>query len=126
MNTTSKDPQTHAIIGAAMEVPRELGFGFVESVFQEALAREFVIRGVLFQEQFPIPIFYKSELLKTSFRADFVCFDNIIVEIKALSEIGGKEESQTLNYLKATHFQRGLLLNFGAPSPQFKRMISTH
>ncbi|ABA88727.1 PDDEXK_3 family protein [Syntrophotalea carbinolica DSM 2380] len=118
-----KDPETYAIIGAAMAVHSELGHGFLEPVYQAALEREFRLQGIPFQREAEIPVFYKGKQLDVSYRADFICFRNIIVELKALQKLSTVEESQILNYLKATGFERGLLINFGAPSLQHKRFI---
>ena len=118
-----QDPQTYAIIGAAMEVHRELGCGFLEAVYQEALAVEFSKREIPFLREHELPIFYKGTKLQTSYRADFICFDSIIVELKALSTLGGNEESQVINYLKASGLKRSLLINFGMPRLEYKRMV---
>ncbi|MFN8351733.1 MAG: GxxExxY protein [Flavobacteriales bacterium] len=120
-----RDPQTHAIIGAAMEVHTELGAGFLENVYQEALAREFTLRGIPFAEQLELRITYKGERLNTFYRADFICYREVVVELKALKALSGVEESILLNYLKATSMARGLLLNFGAPRLEVKRMVFT-
>ncbi len=120
-----RDPQTHAIIGAAMEVHTELGAGFLESVYDEALAREFVLRGIPHVAQPELVINYKGERLSTYFRADFICYGEVVVELKALKALSGVEESQLLNYLKATGHERGLLLNFGSPRLEVKRMVFT-
>ncbi|MCC6575220.1 MAG: GxxExxY protein [Planctomycetes bacterium] len=117
------DPQTHAIIGAAMEVHRVMGHGFSETVYQEALAKEFKLRGIPFVREARLPINYKGEQLETVFKADFLCFEDIVVELKALDKIGDNEVAQTLNYLRASNKQRGLILNFGAKSLQFKRVV---
>jgi GxxExxY protein len=118
------DPQTYAIIGAAMAVHQELGPGFLESVYHEALAIEFELRGIPYIHEVDLPISYKGRPLQKIYRADFVCFTDIVVELKALSAIGGTEKAQVINYLKATNFDRGLLLNFGAASLQYERLVN--
>jgi len=122
-NTDSRDPQTHAIIGAAMEAHRQLGPGFLEAVYQEALALEFAARGIPFAAQVELPVYYKGQKLTCFYKADLVCYDSVIVELKALKALTGVDEAQLLNYLKATRLERGLLLNFGRPSLEFKRLI---
>jgi GxxExxY protein len=123
MPTEEKDPRTYAIIGAAMEVHRELGCGFAEPVYQEAMELELATRSIPFSRQVELAILYKGQPLRALYKADFVCFENIIVELKALSRIGGIEDAQVINYLKATRFQVGLLLNFGCSSLQYKRLV---
>jgi GxxExxY protein len=118
-----RDPQTYAIIGAAMEVHKVLGHGFLEAVYQEALAEELLRRGVAYAEQVELPIGYKGKILATCYRADFVVFESVIVEIKALDVLTGREKAQLLNYLRASGFHRGLLINFGAPSLQYERFV---
>ena len=118
-----RDPQTYAIIGAAMEVHRTLGPGFLEAVYHEALAMEFALRNIPFQHEAGLQITYKGRPIKTLYRADFVCFGQVIVEVKAINQLGKIEEAQLLHYLKATGFERGILLNFGATSLEFKRLI---
>lgn len=118
-----KDQQTHAIIGAAMEVHRELGPGFLEPVYQDALAVELKSRGLEFVRELELPILYKGAALSCTYRADFVCFNQVIVELKALPAITGVEEAQIINYLKATKLDRGLFINFARPSLEFKRYI---
>lgn len=118
-----KDPETFAIIGAAMEVHRELGRGFLELVYQTALALEFQERGIPFKAEVSLPIRYKSRLLTCAYRADFVCFESVIVETKAIVTLTGTDEAQPINELKATGLQRGLLLNFGAVSLEHKRLV---
>ncbi len=120
---STRDAETYAIIGAAMEVHRELGHGFLEAVYQDALAAELARREVPFEREIEIPILYKGARLASSYRADFVCFRTIIVELKALGAITGVEESQVINYLKATGIKRGLLMNFGTRSLQYKRLV---
>ena len=118
-----RDQETYAIIGAAMTVHRELGHGFLESVYQAALQIEFSRQQTPFVKEAEIPVYYRASPLHISFRVDFVCYDNIIVELKALTEISGTEEAQVINYLKATGYERALLINFGKPSLQYKRLI---
>ncbi len=118
-----RDPETYAIIGAAMEVHRELGPGFLEAVYQDALEIEFRLRSIPNDREIKLPLFYKGELLETFYRADFRCFGQIMIELKAASQLTGVDESQLLNYLKATHFRRGLLLNFGRSSLEVRRLV---
>jgi len=118
-----RDPETFAVIGAAMEVHRELGRGFLELVYQTALALEFQDRGIPFKAEVALPIRYKNKLLTCAYRADFVCFESIIVETKAIAALTGTDEAQLINELKATGMQRSLLLNFGATSLEQKRLV---
>ena len=122
-NTETRDPKTYAIIGVAMEVHGELGCGFLEAVYQEALGMELSARGVPHKAQMEIPVYYKGQKLNSKYRADFICYDSIVVEIKAVSTLMGAEEAQVLHYLRATGHKVGLLLNFGRESLQFKRLV---
>lgn len=125
MNSQKRDPRTYAIIAAAMEVHRVLGPGFLEAVYREALCLEFGLRDLPFRKEVDLPVHYKEKLLRTGYRADFVCFSDVLVETKALSQLTGKDESQLINYLKATKHETGLLLNFGSRSLEFKRYVQT-
>ena len=120
---SERDPQTYAIIGAAMEVHKILGYGFLEAVYQEALAEEFRRQGIPFSEQAELPIAYRGKTLATHYRADFVVYESIIVEIKALDVLTSREKAQLMNYLKASGFRRGLLINFGSRSLQYERLV---
>jgi len=120
-----KDKRTYSIIGAAMEVHKVLGYGFLEPVYQEALAIELTNRSVPFKREVELSVSYKDTQLNTSYRADFICYDSVVVELKALTRLGPSEESQIINYLKATGFEVGLLLNFGSASLEYKRYIRT-
>ncbi len=125
LNDHKSDPQTYAIIGAALEVHRVLGCGFLEPVYQEAMAKELTLRGVPFKREVELSVVYKGETLNAKYRADFVCTDDIIVELKALDKISGKEQAQVINYLKATNTARALLINFGSPKLQYERVVYT-
>lgn len=121
--TNDRDPLTFAIIGAAMTVHRTLGHGFLEAVYQEALECEFIACGIPYQREVALPIMYRGKMLQTSYRADFLCYGGILVELKALQKLSGTEEAQVINYLKASRLEKSLLINFGAPSLEYKRLI---
>ena len=123
MKENTGDPRTFAIIGAAMEVHRHLGCGFAEPIYQDALEIEFKLREIPFRREDEIKVFYKENELRNKYKPDYICFGEVIVELKALSKLGGTEEVQVLNYLKATGFKAGLLLNFGNPSLEFHRYV---
>lgn len=116
--------EVYQIIGAAMEVYNQLGNGFLESVYQEALALELQLRNIPFKEQVPLHITYKDQPLRHHYTPDMILFDEIILELKATSRIGPNEEAQLLNYLKASGLRLGLLVNFGAENKlEWKRMV---
>ena len=117
------DQRTYKIIGAALEVHKELGCGFLEAVYQEALGREFSLQRIPNKAQPIIDILYKEVLLEKKYQPDFICYDEVIVEIKAVSSLSGVEEAQLINYLKATGLKVGLLINFGSKSLEHKRFV---
>lgn len=118
--------EVYAIIGAAMEVYNQLGPGFSEAIYQEAMELEVESRKIPNVPQDEVQINYKGTILKQFFKPDFICYDNIIVEIKALDCLTSREESQLLNYLKATKMPVGLLINFGGGQDlEWKRMAFT-
>ncbi len=108
------EEECYRIIGAAMKVHSLLGFGFLESVYQEALGIEMSRRGIDFEREAPLPIMYDGILLTQSFRADFVCCDDIIVETKAVEALTNAHRAQVINYLHATGCRLGILINFGS------------
>jgi GxxExxY protein len=124
-NLFESDPRTYSIIGAAIEVHRQLGCGFLEPVYQEALAFEFSDRNIPFVQELKLPLAYKGRPLRTKYFPDFICFSAIVVELKALARMSGTEEAQVINYLKATGHEVGLLINFGRRSLEHKRFVLT-
>ena len=117
--------RTFQVIGAALEVHGNLGCGFMEAVYEEAFRKELEFMNIPFEEQKTIPI-YKGELLNQYYVADFVCYGDIIVELKAVSELQKIHEAQVINYLKATGFEVGLLFNFGSESLEKKRFFNIY
>ena len=113
---------TFEVIGAAMEVHRLLGSGFLEAVYQKALAYELRARNISFQEQVHLPVIYKGELIG-DYIADFVIDGKLIVEIKAVSRLNSAHQAQAMHYLSATGLRLALLLNFGAGSLEHRRVI---
>ena len=122
---TQSDPRTYAIIGAAMEVPRLLGCGFLEPVYQQSLEIELTNRSIPYLPQQEYRVNYKGHELDAYYKPDFICFDEVVVELKALSRLTSIEEAQVLNYLKVTGLHTGLLLNFGSRSLEQRRFILT-
>jgi GxxExxY protein len=120
------DPQTYAIIGAAMEVHRDLGHGFLEAVYQEALALELASQNITFRREVPLTVKYKNQPLACAYKADFICYGEILVELKAIERLGNPEKSQVINYLNATKFTRALVFNFGSPSLEYQRLVLNH
>jgi GxxExxY protein len=118
--------ECYRIVGAAMEVYNTLGPGFLEAVYQEALAIELAARDICFVPQQELQILYKGQTLRKAYTADFLVFEQVIVEIKALTQLTSREEAQLLNYLKATGLSVGVLINFGhAETLEWKRRAWT-
>ena len=119
------EKETYNIIGACMQVHKKLGNGFLESVYQEVLEKEFTKEKIPYESQKKIRIIYDGDYLDKYFVADFVCYEKVILEIKSTSSIVRDHISQILNYLKATNYEIGLLVNFGQTSLTWKRIINT-
>ncbi len=119
-----RDGRSYAIIGEAMEVHRQLGPGYLESIYHQALALEFGLAGIQFSKEFPLPVFYKGHNLG-AFRADFLCFDTIIVELKAAANLTRADNAQVIHYLTASARPIGILVNFGNSSLEYRRIISS-
>jgi GxxExxY protein len=105
--------ESYAIQGAIFDVYREIGCGFLEPVYQECLERELTFKKIPFVAQKELRLYYRGEMINKTYQADFLCYDKIIVEIKAVSEIIGAHNAQVLNYLKLSKLKLGLLVNFG-------------
>ena len=118
--------ESYKIVGACMKVHRTLGAGFLEAVYQIALEKEFTLQNIPFSSQVKLPVFYEGESLGKYYVADFICYEKIVVEIKSASFISDPQEKQLINYLKATGKELGILVNFGAKSLQYKRVINSH
>jgi GxxExxY protein len=116
--------EVYGIVDAAIEVHRELGPGFLEGVYQEAFEIELGLQAVPFHAGQHLPIVYEGKTLAKEYIADLVCFDQIIVELKALERLSGREEAQVLNYLKATRLHVGVPINFGSTARlEWKRYV---
>jgi GxxExxY protein len=115
--------ESYRIIGACMDVHRELGCGFLEQVYQEALEIILSENQIPFSREIELPIIFKGKVLNKKYIADFVCYGKIIIELKAVSELNEIHEAQVFNYLKATDFKLGLLVNFGEKSLIYKRIV---
>ena len=116
---------TRQIIGSAMEVHSTLGSGFLEAVYEDALAVEFTMRGIPFEKQKDLTVFYKGYKVR-EYICDYLVDNKVLVELKAIKNLTAIEEAQLLNYLKGTGFKLGLLINFGNSSLKYKRLINTN
>jgi GxxExxY protein len=115
--------EAYNIVGACMTVHRELGCGFLEAVYAEALEMELTSQSIPFRREVPITIEYKGKPLKKTYVADFICYDKIVLELKAVNYLDSVHEAQVLNYLKATGHKLGILVNFGEQSLKYKRIV---
>ncbi|MEN8719794.1 MAG: GxxExxY protein [Oceanococcaceae bacterium] len=118
-----RDPQTYAVIGAAMAVHGELGPGFLESIYGDALEIELRARAIPYEREASVRVRYRDHLLPSVFRADYLCAERLLLELKATPALGPAADAQLLHYLKATRIHKGLLLNFGSPRLQYKRLV---
>jgi GxxExxY protein len=123
MHDAQPDVDTFRIIGAAMEVHRRLHRGLAEAIYCEALAIEFDLRSIPFEAQRPLTMAYKGHRLTGVYKVDFICFNSVIVEVKGVSGLTPADEAQLLNYLAMSGLERGLLMNFGARSLEYKRRV---
>jgi len=116
--------ESYKIVGACFEVYNTMGCGFLEAVYQECLSIEFSSQAIPFKAQVPLELTYKGQVLEQKYVPDYTCFDKVIVELKALKELCDEHRSQVHNYLKATGYRLGLLVNFGQhPKLQYERII---
>ena len=115
--------ESYNIIRACISVHKELGCGFLEAVYQEALAIEFRNYGIPFNQEISLDIYFRNIKLNKKYKVDFICYDKIILELKAISKIATEHEAQLLNYLKATGLKLGILINFGQISLTYKRLV---
>ncbi|QQL45521.1 GxxExxY protein [Sulfuriroseicoccus oceanibius] len=117
------DPESYAVIGAAMEVQNHLGRGYLERAYQEALEIEFIERKIPYQREVAVTLHYKGRQLGAPYRADFVCYGSLLVELKAIPRLGDRDRAQMLHYLKGTKIERGLLINFASDRLEYERYI---
>ena len=118
------EDETYAILGACFEVYKEKGCGFLEAVYQECLEVELGLREIVAEPLVQLPLFYKGRPLKKTYQADFICFDKVLVELKAVSHLTDEHRAQVQNYLHATNLRVGLLVNFGHhPKVEHERFV---
>ena len=123
MNDLIYKDEVYAIVGAALEVHKDLGCGFLEAVYQEAFQLELQSRNIPFVPQKQLTLFYKGQRLAKEYYADVVCYNSIIIELKALDQLPSRATAQILNYLKASRLKVGVLINFGSSSLEWKRFV---
>jgi GxxExxY protein len=117
--------ESYAIVGACMKVHRALGPGFLEAVYEEVVEKEFIVQNIPYKRQVKLDLYYEGVQLKKYYRADFVCYDSIIVELKAVTQMPSVFYAQLQNYLKCTNMELGMLINFGTPSLTYKRIVNS-
>ena len=123
MNKIIYKEESYRIIGSCMTVHTELGPGFLEPVYQEATSIQFINDSIPFEKEKELTISYMGKALEKRYVADFICFEKIIVELKAVVSLSTEHEAQVLNYLKATGYKLGILVNFGSPKLEYKRLV---
>ncbi|MEI6106815.1 MAG: GxxExxY protein [Opitutae bacterium] len=124
MNKLINEKETYDILGACFEVYKEKGCGFLEAVYQESLGMEFELQGIPAKPLVPILLTYKGRRLKKSYEADFICYDKVLVELKAVTALADEHRAQMQNYLHATGLRVGLLVNFGHfPKVEHERFV---
>jgi GxxExxY protein len=117
--------ESYAIVGACMKVHRALGPGFLEAVYEEVVEKEFIVQNIPYKRQVKLDLYYEGVQLKKYYRADFVCYDSIIVELKSVTQMPSVFYAQLQNYLKCTNMELGMLINFGTPSLTYKRIVNS-
>ena len=117
--------ESYKIIGTCIAVHKKLGAGFLDAVYKEVLEKEFKKNNIPYEKKKKLQIFYDGEPLNKHFTAEYVCYDKIIIEVKSVAQIEEQAKKEAVNYLKATHYKLGLLINFGQSSLKWKRLINT-
>ena len=119
------EEESYKILGVCIAVHKKMGSGFEQEVYEEVLQKEFIKHGIPFEKKKKLSLFYEGDPLQKYFIADFVCYDAIILDVRSMNFIHNNSKQQVVNYLKATNFQLGFLINFGEPSLKWKRVIRT-
>lgn len=117
---------TYSIIGAAMEVHRQLGCGFTEKVYQDALEHELILQNIPYEREARMQVTYKGKVMASEFVPDFVCYNQIIVELKAVEELTSLHQAQAINYANVANMKVALLINFGTETLEYKRLFNKH